>query len=109
MSLGGRLSTIALLSLSSLALLLLNLHGIHADESKPIVLDKSFSLQKALHINRRLQGWQTGSNGENSRVDDYEDENLWVGQSDFEGLFEEEGVIGYHNFITSDYEDSVNV
>lgn len=108
MNLGGRLPTTALLSLSGLALLLLNSHGIHANESKPIVLDRSFSLQKASHINRRLQGWQTGTNGENSRVDDYEDENLWVGQSDFEGLFEEEGVIGYHNYITSDYEDSAN-
>lgn len=41
---------------------------------------------------------------ENSENDDYNDENIWLGQSDFEGLFEEEGVIDDRSFVSSEYD-----
>lgn len=99
------------LSLGSLTMLLLNLHDTLAVESNFASLNRHYYRGEASKVDRRLLQTDTSSVliDENSNREDYTSENLWVGQSDFEGLFEHENEIGDKNFVASDYEENFSV
>lgn len=94
------------LSLGSLLILFLILRNTFAEESKFARLDRRYYRAKTSKTDRRLlqSGRYSDTSDESSQSRDYSDENLWVGRSDFEGLFEEERAIGDHHVATSDEE-----